>query len=97
MASLDESVKAIIVEQLGVNESDVNPDSHFVDDLGADSLDTVELAAVAAPALLRVVLGDEFQELIGRGVDVPPELGELFFERAAGPVEGSEAAGSGGW
>jgi acyl carrier protein len=43
MASLEESVKAIIVEQLGVNETDVNPDSHFVDDLGADSLDTVEL------------------------------------------------------
>jgi acyl carrier protein len=43
MASLEDSVKAIIVEQLGVNETDVNPDSHFVDDLGADSLDTVEL------------------------------------------------------
>lgn len=43
MASVEERVKAIIVDQLGVNESDVNADSHFVDDLGADSLDTVEL------------------------------------------------------
>lgn len=43
MASFEESVKAIIVEQLGVNESDVISDAHFIDDLGADSLDTVEL------------------------------------------------------
>lgn len=43
MASVDEKVKAIIVDQLGVNESDVAPEAHFVDDLGADSLDTVEL------------------------------------------------------
>lgn len=43
MASVGERVKAIIVEQLGVNEADVTPDAHFVDDLGADSLDTVEL------------------------------------------------------
>lgn len=43
MASVEESVKGIIVEQLGVNESDVTPDAHFIDDLGADSLDTVEL------------------------------------------------------
>ena len=43
MASVDEKVKAIIVDQLGVKESDVTVDAHFVDDLGADSLDTVEL------------------------------------------------------
>ena len=43
MASIEESVKAIIVDQLGVNESEVKADAHFVDDLGADSLDTVEL------------------------------------------------------
>lgn len=43
MASVEEKVKEIIVEQLGVNESDVASDAHFVDDLGADSLDTVEL------------------------------------------------------
>jgi len=43
MASVEESVKAIIVDQLGVNEDQVKGDAHFVDDLGADSLDTVEL------------------------------------------------------
>ncbi|UCF38587.1 MAG: acyl carrier protein [Acidobacteriota bacterium] len=43
MASVEETVKSIIVEQLGVNESDVTGEAHFVDDLGADSLDTVEL------------------------------------------------------
>ncbi len=43
MASVEESVKAIIVDQLGANEADVTHDAHFVDDLGADSLDTVEL------------------------------------------------------
>jgi acyl carrier protein len=43
MASVEESVKGIIVEQLGVNESDVTSDAHSIDDLGADSLDTVEL------------------------------------------------------
>ncbi len=42
-SSVEEKVKAIIVDQLGVNESDVSPEAHFVDDLGADSLDTVEL------------------------------------------------------
>lgn len=42
MALVDE-VKKIIVEQLGVDESEVTMDAHFIDDLGADSLDTVEL------------------------------------------------------
>jgi acyl carrier protein len=43
MASVDERVKQIIVEQLGVDEGEVTPTASFVDDLGADSLDTVEL------------------------------------------------------
>ena len=42
-ASIEERVKKIVVEQLGVKEDDVSNDSKFVDDLGADSLDTVEL------------------------------------------------------
>lgn len=40
---LIDQIKKIIVEQLGVDESEVTPDAHFIDDLGADSLDTVEL------------------------------------------------------
>lgn len=40
---LSDKVKAIIVEKLGVDESDIADDASFTDDLGADSLDTVEL------------------------------------------------------
>ncbi len=43
MATVFERVKKIVVEQLGVDEKDVVPTTRFVDDLGADSLDLVEL------------------------------------------------------
>ena len=43
MADTEEKVKQIVVEQLGVDEAEVTPNASFVDDLGADSLDTVEL------------------------------------------------------
>ena len=43
MENIEARVKKIVAEQLGVNEADVKTDSRFVDDLGADSLDTVEL------------------------------------------------------
>ena len=43
MSSIEERVKKIIVEQLGVSDDQVTADASFVDDLGADSLDTVEL------------------------------------------------------
>lgn len=43
MSSIEDRVKKIVVEQLGVEESQVTADASFVDDLGADSLDTVEL------------------------------------------------------
>lgn len=43
MSSIEDRVKKIVVEQLGANEDQVTADSSFVDDLGADSLDTVEL------------------------------------------------------
>ena len=42
-SSVEEKVKEIIVEQLSVDESEVTPSASFIDDLGADSLDTVEL------------------------------------------------------
>ncbi len=41
--ALEDRVKEIIVEQLGVNADQVTPEASFIDDLGADSLDTVEL------------------------------------------------------
>jgi acyl carrier protein len=43
MSTIAERVKQIVVEQLGVKDEEVSNDSSFVDDLGADSLDTVEL------------------------------------------------------
>ena len=42
-SSVEEKGKQIIVEQLGVDEAEVTPTASFIDDLGADSLDTVEL------------------------------------------------------
>ena len=43
MSNIDERVKSIVVKQLSVKEEDVKNESKFIDDLGADSLDTVEL------------------------------------------------------
>ena len=43
MSSIEERVKKIVCEQLGVKEDEVTPSASFVEDLGADSLDTVEL------------------------------------------------------
>ena len=43
MSSTEEQVKKIVIDHLGIDESKVKADSKFIDDLGADSLDTVEL------------------------------------------------------
>ena len=43
MSNIEDRVKKIVAEQLGVKEDEVSKESSFVDDLGADSLDTVEL------------------------------------------------------
>ena len=56
-----DKVKSIIVEQLGVDEEEVTPDASFVDDLGADSLDTVELV---------MAFEEEF------GIEIPDEDAE---------------------
>ena len=59
--SIEEKVKQIIIEQLGVNAEQVTPSASFIEDLGADSLDTVELV---------MAFEEEF------GVDVPDEDAE---------------------
>ncbi len=61
IADIEQKAKKIIVEQLGVEESEVTPDAKFVDDLGADSLDTVELI---------MVLEEEF------GIEIPDDDAE---------------------
>ena len=63
MASVEERVKQIIVEQLGVDEAEVTPNASFVDDLGADSLDTVELV-MAFEEAFDIEIPDEDAEKI---------------------------------
>ncbi|HLB01718.1 MAG TPA: acyl carrier protein [Nitrospiria bacterium] len=59
--NVEERVKKIVAEQLGVEEEDINPESSFVEDLGADSLDTVELV---------MAFEEEF------GIEIPDEDAE---------------------
>ena len=61
MATVEERVKKIIAVQLGVEEDEVTPEASFVEDLGADSLDTVELV---------MALEEEF------GIEIPDEDAE---------------------
>ena len=63
MAVIDEKVKQIVVEQLGVEEGEVTPSASFVDDLGADSLDQVELV-MAFEEAFDVEIPDEEAEKI---------------------------------
>jgi acyl carrier protein len=63
MAAVDEKVKQIIVEQLGVEEGEVAATASFVDDLGADSLDTVELV-MAFEEAFELEIPDEDAEKI---------------------------------
>ncbi len=61
MDNIEQRVKKIVAEQLGVNEAEIKIESSFVDDLGADSLDTVELV---------MALEDEFE------TEIPDEEAE---------------------
>jgi acyl carrier protein len=66
--SVEEKVKSIIVEQLVVDANDVTPEASFVDDLGADSLDTVELV-MAFEEAFNIEIPDEAAEKIQKVKD----------------------------
>jgi acyl carrier protein len=66
--SVEDRVKSIIVEQLGVDADEVTPDAAFVEDLGADSLDTVELI-MAFEEEFGVEISDDEAEKIKRVKD----------------------------
>jgi acyl carrier protein len=61
--AIEDKVKEIIVEQLGVEAGQVNPEASFIDDLGADSLDTVELV-MAFEEEFNIEIPDEDAEKI---------------------------------
>jgi acyl carrier protein len=66
--SVEEKVKSIIVEQLGVDANEVTPEASFVNDLGADSLDTVELV-MAFEEAFNIEIPDEAAEKIQKVKD----------------------------
>ena len=63
MSNTEDQVKKIVVDHLGIDESKVTPDSKFIDDLGADSLDTVELVMA-------------FEEKFG--IEIPDDAAEII-------------------
>ncbi|MCK5665786.1 MAG: acyl carrier protein [Thiotrichaceae bacterium] len=63
MSSIEERVAKIVVEQLGVKEDEVKPESSFVDDLGADSLDTVELVMALEEEFETEIPDDEAEKI----------------------------------
>ena len=63
MSTIEERVRKIVVEQLGVKEDEVTKEASFVDDLGADSLDTVELV-MALEEEFKTEIPDEEAEKI---------------------------------
>lgn len=77
-ATVEDRVKKIVVEQLGVKEDEVKNDSSFVDDLGADSLDTVELV---------MALEEEFE------LEIPDEEAEKIttIQQAIDYIEANSA------
>ena len=71
MSSVADRVKEIVIEQLGVNADQVVPDAKFIEDLGADSLDTVELVMALEEEFDTEIPDDEAEKIttVGQAVD----------------------------
>ena len=65
--SIEQRIKDIIVEQLGVNPDQVTPEAKFIEDLGADSLDTVELVMALEEEFGSEIPDDEAEKLTSVG------------------------------
>jgi acyl carrier protein len=78
MSTITERVKKIVTEHLGVEDGKVTPEASFIDDLGADSLDTVELV---------MAFEEEF------GIEIPDDAAETIqtFGDAVGFIEKAQA------
>ncbi len=70
-AEIEQKVKEIIVEQLGVDAGEVKPEASFVNDLGADSLDTVELVMALEEAFNIEIPDEEAEKIqsVGQAID----------------------------
>ena len=70
-ADIEQKVKDIIVEQLGVDAGEVKPEASFVNDLGADSLDTVELVMALEEAFDMEIPDEEAEKIqtVGQAID----------------------------
>lgn len=76
--ALEEKVKEIIVEQLGVNAEQVTPEASFTEDLGADSLDTVELVMAFEEEFGAEILDEDAEKLTTVGAVVTYLKGKGF-------------------
>ncbi len=68
--TVEEKVVAIIVEQLGISEDEIKPESNFIDDLGADSLDTVELVMAFEEEFDLDIPDEEAEKILTVGIAI---------------------------
>ena len=67
MSTVEDRVRKIVVEQLGVKEEELKNDASFVDDLGADSLDTVELVMALEEEFETEIPDEEAEKIVTVG------------------------------
>ena len=90
--SVEEQVKKIIMEQLGVTAEEVKPEASFVEDLGADSLDLTELIMAMEEAFDVEIADDDAQKILKVRAE-PHELSLVLFEARETRAETAARAG----